>query len=110
MVNRWNQTDRVERVVNPGQPAEAQPYTYAGANPTNQTDPTGACSQTEQNFLFGVTMVAAAAAIPATFGGSTGVIAAGAAASGWSWGVGAGVAGFVCSQQEEGGFSGGGYF
>lgn len=46
-MNRWTQADPVERVVNPMQPAEAQPYTYAGTNPTNQTDPTGAYSWEE---------------------------------------------------------------
>ncbi|UJH70182.1 RHS repeat-associated core domain-containing protein [Ornithinimicrobium sp. INDO-MA30-4] len=42
---RWGQTDPLERVINPTQPAEAQPYNYSGCNPTNQTDPTGAISQ-----------------------------------------------------------------
>ncbi|WP_354587348.1 RHS repeat-associated core domain-containing protein [Janibacter sp. UYMM211] len=41
-MHRWTQTDPVERVTNPAQPAETQPYTYVGCNPTNQTDPTGA--------------------------------------------------------------------
>lgn len=43
-LGRWTQTDPVERATNPLQPAEAQPYNYAGCNPTNQTDPTGAVS------------------------------------------------------------------
>lgn len=41
-IGRWGQTDPLERVINPTQPAEAQPYNYSGCNPTNQTDPTGA--------------------------------------------------------------------
>lgn len=45
MQGRWTQTDPAERVVNPMQPSEAQPYNYAGCNPTNLTDPTGAASQ-----------------------------------------------------------------
>ena len=43
-LGRWTQTDPAERATNPLQPAEAQPYNYAGCNPTNQTDPTGAIS------------------------------------------------------------------
>lgn len=64
---RWTQTDPLERVINPTQPAEAQPYNYAGCNPTNQTDPTGA-------FSWGC------------LGTSVGVGAAGGAATGFATG------------------------
>lgn len=42
VTHRWTQTDPIERITNPAQPAESQPYTYVGCNPTNHTDPTGA--------------------------------------------------------------------
>ena len=87
--HRWTQTDPLERVTNPGQPAESQPYTYTGCNPTNQTDPTGAHSCGENLFLLaaGVVgvgaslygMIGAAVAAPPTGGMSVmaGVPAAG---------------------------------
>ena len=54
-IGRWNQTDPLERVINPSQPSEAQPYNYAGCNPTNQTDPTGAASD---GFVCGLALTA----------------------------------------------------
>ncbi|WP_163562510.1 RHS repeat-associated core domain-containing protein [Janibacter melonis] len=44
-MHRWTQTDPAERITNPAQPAETQPYAYVGCNPTNQTDPTGAMGE-----------------------------------------------------------------
>ena len=70
-MNRWTQTDPVERVVNPMQPAEAQPYTYAGTNPTNQTDPTGAYSWEE---FGGDVLAALAGASGAAIGGGVGLL------------------------------------
>ena len=70
--HRWTQTDPLERVTNPGQPAESQPYTYTGCNPTNHTDPTGAYSWD----TFGDKAVAGVAgAAGAVIGGGIGLLA-----------------------------------
>lgn len=75
-IGRWGQTDPLERVINPTQPAEAQPYNYSGCNPTNQTDPTGAISTScAVNIALSLVAVvgfsAALAATPLTGGIST---------------------------------------
>lgn len=72
------------------QPAETQPYTYVGCNPTNQTDPTGAASPCQKavaglglgvaGFGLGVGLgFAGIAAAPVSGGISLGVSLAGAA-------------------------------
>ncbi|UJH70184.1 RHS repeat-associated core domain-containing protein [Ornithinimicrobium sp. INDO-MA30-4] len=72
---RWGQTDPLERVSNPTQPAEAQPYNYSGCNPTNQTDPTGACSAEVASAGFALDALALGmTGISAFLGTSTGAL------------------------------------
>ncbi len=76
---RWTQPDPLERVINPTQPAEAQPYNYAGCNPTNQTDPTGATS-VRDGIIEAIGLVGAClqgGVIGSTFGGGIGAILGG---------------------------------
>ncbi|MCM3554012.1 DNRLRE domain-containing protein [Janibacter melonis] len=93
-MHRWTQTDPVERITNPAQPAETQPYTYTGCNPTNQTDPTGAISFGEVAGL--VAGCAGGAELGFYFGGALGAPFLGVgsgmgAAAGGIIGCGAGV-------------------
>lgn len=75
-LGRWTQTDPLHRATNATQPSEANPYNYAGCNPTNQTDPSGAYSW--KNCLaafFGLSvsivgMIAGVVGAPATSGWS----------------------------------------
>ena len=80
-------------MVNPGQPAEAQPYAYAGANPTNQTDPTGVSSWEE---FGGDVLAALAGASGAAIGGGVGLLGGpgGAAAGGY-------VGGSLCQRHGQ---------
>lgn len=73
---RWTQTDPAERVVNPMQPSEAQPYNYAGCNPTNQTDPTGAMSMWEgvATFAGGVLACAETGLLVGGYGAAVGAL------------------------------------
>ena len=49
-LGRWTQPDPFRRTVNPLSPPDASPYIYAGNNPCNYTDPTGAASCAWQTF------------------------------------------------------------
>lgn len=72
LLHRWTQTDPAERITNPGQPAESQPYTYVGCDPVNHTDPSGAYSWSEfgQDALTGVAGLAGG-----VIGGGVGLLA-----------------------------------
>ena len=92
---RWTQPDPLIRATNPNQPAEATPYTYAGCNPVNQTDPTGACSKTAEGAFWLMGAGGLVLAAPATLG-ATSLYAAGAAAFGLNLGLGSALGGAVC--------------